>query len=103
MVGGTPYEGGYFRVKFQFTDEFPAAPPKCSLTPHQSLCLTISLNRSSSIRSHDDQDIPPQCFFIWRDLCEYTEEGLAVHLRHCAHTGHREVPLDLSQSRERVG
>ncbi|KZS86468.1 hypothetical protein SISNIDRAFT_461673 [Sistotremastrum niveocremeum HHB9708] len=28
---GTPYEGGYFRVKFQFTDEFPAAPPKCRM------------------------------------------------------------------------
>jgi len=28
---GTPYAGGYFRVKFKFTDEFPAAPPKCWL------------------------------------------------------------------------
>ncbi|KAI0041682.1 hypothetical protein FA95DRAFT_671202 [Auriscalpium vulgare] len=27
--GGTPYAGGYFRIKFKFTDEFPAAPPKC--------------------------------------------------------------------------
>ncbi|KAJ7055647.1 ubiquitin-conjugating enzyme/RWD-like protein [Mycena amicta] len=26
---GTPYAGGYFRVKFSFTEEFPAAPPKC--------------------------------------------------------------------------
>ncbi|KAI0334225.1 hypothetical protein GY45DRAFT_1359186 [Cubamyces sp. BRFM 1775] len=26
---GTPYAGGYFRVRFQFTEEFPAAPPKC--------------------------------------------------------------------------
>ncbi|KAJ7688618.1 ubiquitin-conjugating enzyme/RWD-like protein [Mycena rosella] len=26
---GTPYAGGYFRVKFTFTEEFPAAPPKC--------------------------------------------------------------------------
>jgi len=26
---GTPYQGGYFRVKFKFTEEFPAAPPKC--------------------------------------------------------------------------
>ncbi|KAH8112040.1 ubiquitin-conjugating enzyme/RWD-like protein [Phellopilus nigrolimitatus] len=25
----TPYEGGYFKVKFNFTEEFPAAPPKC--------------------------------------------------------------------------
>lgn len=28
---GTPYEGGYFRVKFAFTEEFPAAPPRCRL------------------------------------------------------------------------
>lgn len=27
---GTPYAGGYFRVKFKFTEEFPAAPPKCT-------------------------------------------------------------------------
>jgi len=26
---GTPYASGYFRVRFKFTDEFPAAPPKC--------------------------------------------------------------------------
>jgi ubiquitin-conjugating enzyme E2 S len=26
---GTPYAGGYFKVKFSFTEEFPAAPPKC--------------------------------------------------------------------------
>jgi ubiquitin-conjugating enzyme E2 S len=26
---GTPYTGGYFRVRFKFTEEFPAAPPKC--------------------------------------------------------------------------
>ncbi|PFH46499.1 hypothetical protein AMATHDRAFT_69658 [Amanita thiersii Skay4041] len=26
---GTPYAGGYFKVKFKFTDEFPSAPPKC--------------------------------------------------------------------------
>ncbi|KAJ7500961.1 ubiquitin-conjugating enzyme/RWD-like protein [Mycena galericulata] len=28
---GTPYAGGYFKVKFHFTEEFPAAPPKCRL------------------------------------------------------------------------
>ncbi|KAJ3742907.1 ubiquitin-conjugating enzyme/RWD-like protein [Lentinula detonsa] len=27
---GTPYAGGYFKVKFRFTEEFPAAPPKCT-------------------------------------------------------------------------
>ncbi|KAF8322811.1 ubiquitin-conjugating enzyme/RWD-like protein [Cantharellus anzutake] len=28
---GTPYEGGYFKIRFQFTEEFPAAPPKCTM------------------------------------------------------------------------
>jgi len=27
----TPYEGGFFRVKFTFTEEFPSAPPKCRM------------------------------------------------------------------------
>ncbi|KAF7304293.1 Ubiquitin-conjugating enzyme e2 [Mycena chlorophos] len=26
---GTPYAGGYFKVKFNITEEFPTAPPKC--------------------------------------------------------------------------
>ncbi|KAF5376131.1 hypothetical protein D9615_007659 [Tricholomella constricta] len=30
VAEGTPYAGGYFRVKFKFTEEFPAAPPKCN-------------------------------------------------------------------------
>lgn len=29
FIEGTPYEGGYFRIGFKFTEEFPAAPPKC--------------------------------------------------------------------------
>jgi ubiquitin-conjugating enzyme E2 S len=27
---GTPYSGGYFKIKFKFTEEFPQAPPKCT-------------------------------------------------------------------------
>jgi len=34
-IEGTPYHGGYFKVRFTFGDEFPAAPPKC--TPGPSL------------------------------------------------------------------
>ncbi|GAA97268.1 hypothetical protein E5Q_03945 [Mixia osmundae IAM 14324] len=26
---GTPYAGGYFKVQFEFTPEFPTSPPKC--------------------------------------------------------------------------
>ncbi|OCF37191.1 ubiquitin-conjugating enzyme E2 S [Kwoniella heveanensis BCC8398] len=28
---GTPYEGGYFRVKFAFGPEYPNLPPKCTM------------------------------------------------------------------------
>jgi hypothetical protein len=31
QTAGTPYQGGYFRVSFNFTEEFPNAPPKCKL------------------------------------------------------------------------
>lgn len=49
---GTPYEGGYFKVKFKFTEEFPAAPPKCKQTrsllhirhPNQHFTKTRHLN-----------------------------------------------------------
>ncbi|TXT16033.1 hypothetical protein VHUM_00536 [Vanrija humicola] len=29
--GGTPYEGGYFRVRFDFGPEYPNLPPKCTM------------------------------------------------------------------------
>ncbi len=29
VLEGTPYEGGYFKIRFQFTEEFPTMPPKC--------------------------------------------------------------------------
>ncbi|WWD18613.1 hypothetical protein CI109_103066 [Kwoniella shandongensis] len=28
---GTPYEGGYFRIRFQFGIEYPNLPPKCTM------------------------------------------------------------------------
>lgn len=29
QIAGTPYEGGYFRIRFAFGSEFPNLPPKC--------------------------------------------------------------------------
>ena len=29
---GHTYQGGYFHVKFEFTEEFPAAPPRCMIS-----------------------------------------------------------------------
>ncbi|WVQ85073.1 hypothetical protein IAT38_007237 [Cryptococcus sp. DSM 104549] len=28
---GTPYEGGYFRIRFSFGPDFPTLPPKCTM------------------------------------------------------------------------
>jgi len=47
-IEGTPYAGGYFRVKFKFTEEFPAAPPKCTLLHivlfcPSDICLQVGL------------------------------------------------------------
>lgn len=39
----TPYEGGYFQVKFAFTEEFPTAPPKCEQNASLSLLVLISI------------------------------------------------------------
>ncbi|KIY44868.1 ubiquitin-conjugating enzyme E2s, partial [Fistulina hepatica ATCC 64428] len=36
---GTPYSGGYFRVKFKFTSEFPSAPPKCKHHMSESIAF----------------------------------------------------------------
>ncbi|UOH80769.1 hypothetical protein LQV05_003426 [Cryptococcus neoformans] len=31
QIAGTPYEGGYFRIRFAFGSEFPNLPPKCTM------------------------------------------------------------------------
>lgn len=41
-LAGTPYEGGYFRVKFQFGPDYPNLPPKCMLPVSFHHALTIS-------------------------------------------------------------
>jgi Ubiquitin-conjugating enzyme len=50
-IEGTPYHGGYFKVRFIFGDEFPAAPPKCNAplvsSPHSSP-LMISRKQACS-------------------------------------------------------
>ena len=41
---GTPYQGGYFRVKFEFTEEFPAAPPKCTAALSRNYCPPVLIS-----------------------------------------------------------
>jgi len=54
---GTPYAGGYFKVKFRFTEEFPAAPPKCTVLFRPSdATLTLFLIRQVGL--------PPRSFTL---------------------------------------
>ena len=55
---GTPYAGGYFRVKFKFTEEFPSAPPKC--VPNAFVLYRLLILESRLVRN---KDLPSQC---WR-------------------------------------
>lgn len=84
---GTPYEGGYFRVKFQFTEEFPAVPPKCLLCGWCHRYMKPHSN-TTTFRYYDDEDIPSQCVQIWRDLCQHTKEGLEARVWYCAYPCH---------------
>ena len=43
LAEGTPYAGGYFRVRFNFTEEFPAAPPKCTYARPAFLAAAASM------------------------------------------------------------
>lgn len=44
-AAGTPYEGGYFRINFEFGIEYPNVPPKCqpvsSPAPDTYLCQSV--------------------------------------------------------------
>jgi ubiquitin-conjugating enzyme E2 S len=47
---GTPYEGGWFKIKLVFGNEFPEAPPKgtfCSIKIHKEHSLNDLLQDSS--------------------------------------------------------
>lgn len=37
-IAGTPYEGGYFRIRFEFGPEYPNLPPKCMSSSTLSPC-----------------------------------------------------------------
>ena len=43
---GTPWEGGTYKLRMNFTEEYPAAPPVCKFTPvlyHPNVYLRYSL------------------------------------------------------------
>jgi ubiquitin-protein ligase len=82
---GTPYAGGYFRVKFKFTEEFPAAPPKCTFFVLAELTFVVDLFG----RLVRDQNLPPKCVKLGRDLCQHVEERLEIDLWDRTHTRDR--------------
>ena len=92
---GTPYQGGYFRVKFDFTEEFPAAPPKCTV----ALPRIWSAALMSSLRSIHHQDFPSKRLERRGDLCEHPQKRLEVVVWHWAHPRHYQVPPYLPKSR----
>ena len=90
---GTPYAGGYFKVKFSFNSEFPAAPPKCNLSLPYRCKPRAELSHPRLVRN---QDISPERVIRRRDLRQHFEEGLEVILWHCPYTCDGQVSVDLS-------
>lgn len=90
----TPYAGGYFRVRFQFTQEFPAAPPKCTRHFYRFLPWLIPCLH----RLVYNQNISPERLVGRRDLCKHAEEGLASVIRNLVHPCDHQVPPHLSKS-----
>jgi Ubiquitin-conjugating enzyme len=91
---GTPYAGGYFRVKFKFTEEFPSAPPKCV-----SNAFVLYLLLTLGSRLVCNKDLPSQCWRQWRDLRQHSEKRLEIHIWNWPHSCHCQVPPHLSEPR----
>ena len=61
FLEGTPYWGGYFKVKFKFTEEFPAAPPKCTSNFSRPTAKFQNDRRDSVFRLVCHQDLSSEC------------------------------------------
>ena len=103
LAEGTPYERGYFRVKFEFTEEYPAAPPKCKARAYLSLCLPTDVGGNLCGRSVHDEDFPSECVEHGRDLREHAQKGLEGVVWDRAHPRDHQVPPHLPESRLGAG
>ena len=90
---GTPYAGGYFKVKFSFSSEFPAAPPKC----WSDFRVFVQTRLNFRLRLVRHKDLPPKRLLGGRDLRQHFKEGLAVIFWDRPHTCDREVFVDLPE------
>lgn len=57
LLPQTPWEGGLFKLRMLFKDDYPSSPPKCEFVPFQHKCIffTTHLSRVLSFRSCVDQ------------------------------------------------
>nr|ODN85377.1 ubiquitin-conjugating enzyme E2 S [Cryptococcus depauperatus CBS 7841] len=46
---GTPYEGGYFRIKFAFGPDFPNLPPKCNIGTMMTKIFHPNISKTGEI------------------------------------------------------
>ena len=57
-------------------------------------CLMRNCRLTGCSRFLPDQDIPPQCGTLRRDLCQHSQEGLEARPGHQAHPPHHQVSSD---------
>lgn len=80
--GGTPYEGGYFRVSFNFGPEYPNVPPKCMPpTIHQLTRTRVVFHMKLTNRHHDHENVPSQHFEVGGNLRGHTQKRLEEGVR----------------------
>uniref|UniRef100_A0AAY5L7E8 UBC core domain-containing protein n=1 Tax=Esox lucius TaxID=8010 RepID=A0AAY5L7E8_ESOLU len=55
---GTPWEGGLFKLRMLFKDDYPSSPPKCKWF-HERSCFCISLHAAATLPGfHMKHDFP---------------------------------------------
>jgi len=80
-------------VKFEFTDEFPAAPPRC--TAHYLVINILSILVDRLVRH---EDLPPECLEHGGDLREHSKKGLEAFIWRQSYPRYRQVPTHLPES-----
>lgn len=77
IVAGTPYEGGYFRVKFNFGPDYPNLPPKCMSPSISSSPCSPShyFQLSSSASKSRTLNRPSRVISVECGVCHSKREG----------------------------
>ena len=85
LVESTPYQGGYFHLKYEFTEEFPASLPICP-------CPASNLHWQASFAS---KVFHPNVSGVG-EICVNTLKKLKAVVWHWAHLRYYQVPAYLS-------